>query len=189
MKDEIINLSVVAFQEWTLSRSPLTHLLKPKVIRVHAPKLLRGSNTRKQIIELRLAHLSMTMSEIAKIVGVSRQRVFQILREDGLPTKHHVIIEKFQYQYQCLVCGTVSPHKFCSDECKKKWQQIPVVCTRCGRLFFRNITQLLHNYRRHDKGLFCSKHCTAKWLAEIYGFKSSVNRIASLGCLVKGKWD
>jgi Zn finger protein HypA/HybF involved in hydrogenase expression len=140
-------------------------------------------------VELRSANLSMTMSEIANNVGVSRQRVFQILQEEGLPTKHHVIIEKSQYQYQCLACGTISPRKFCSDECKKKWQQVPVVCTRCGKLFFRNITQLLHNYHRHDKGLFCSKHCAAKWLAEIYGFKSCVNRMVSSGYSGKRKCD
>ena len=135
------------------------------------PLSLMGLNTRKQVMELRSANLTMTLSEIANTVGLSRQRVFQILREEGLPTKHFIRIKK--YQYQCLLCGTISPHKFCSNECQKKWQQVPVTCTRCGQLFYRNITQLLHNYRHHDKGLFCSKHCGAKWLAEIYGFKSS----------------
>lgn len=32
----------------------------------------------------------MKMSELAKTVGVSRQRIYQILQEEGLPTKQHV---------------------------------------------------------------------------------------------------
>lgn len=46
------------------------------------------SNTRKRVIELRSVDLFMTMSEIAQKVGISRQRVYQILQKEGLPTKH-----------------------------------------------------------------------------------------------------
>ena len=154
-----VNLDHVIWRERTLRELPKTRVLRS----------LRGSDARKQIIELRSANLSMTMSEIAKRVGMSRQRVFQILREEGLPTKHCVNIKN----YQCLECGAVSPHKFCSDECKKKWQQIPIICDGCGKLFFRNVTQFLHNYRKHNHALFCSNSCAHKWLVEMYGFKSN----------------
>jgi AraC-like DNA-binding protein len=160
-KKNEVNLDHVVWQERTLLELPKTRVLRPP----------RGSVVRKQVIELRSANLSMTMSEIARRVGMSRQRVFQILREAGLPTKHCVNIKK----YQCLECGAVSPHKFCSDECKKKWQQIPIICNGCGKLFFRNVTQFLHNYRKHSHALFCSKSCAHKWLVETYGFKSNCN--------------
>lgn len=122
------------------------------------------SDTRKQVKDLRSSSLCMTMSEIAKRVGISRQRVYQILRKDGFPTKHRV----HKNQYECLVCGTPSEYKLCSKKCKKKWQQIPVTCTRCGKLFFRNKHEFLHNYKNHGFALFCSRHCVGKWLAENY---------------------
>jgi transcription elongation factor Elf1 len=136
---------------------------------INAMYSLPMSDTRKQVRELREANLSITMSEIAKRVGVSRQRVYQILHKDGFPTKRRVL----KNQYECLVCGAASEHKFCSKECKINWKQIPVVCTRCGKLFLRNRNQLLNNYRRHNDALFCSKHCSGKWLSENYVLKDN----------------
>ena len=82
---------------------------------------LRGQDIRKRVRELRLTDMFITMAEIARIFGISRQRVFQILLEEGLPTKHLVRPVK-KYQYNCLVCGKISANKFCSDECQKQWQ-------------------------------------------------------------------
>jgi len=140
---------------------PQTQLLRPAETRSYTHKPLHSLNTREQVMELRSADLSMTMSEIANSLGISRQRVFQILRDEGLPTKRYIKLKK--RLYQCLVCGRISPREFCSDECKKKWHQIPIVCTRCGKLFFRNVTHLLHNYRQHNHGLFCGRRCATKW--------------------------
>ena len=127
------------------------------------------SDTRQKVRGLRSANLSMKMTEIAKIVGVSRQRVYQILQEENLPTKSHV--KKFLYE--CPVCGKVSSHKFCSDKCKKNWLQIPVICSECGTLFIRSRKQFMNSYRYHSDVLFCSKKCTGKWLNEHYLGKRS----------------
>jgi predicted transcriptional regulator len=127
------------------------------------------SNTRKLVIKLRSADLFMTMSEIAQKVGISRQRVHQILQKEGLSTKH----KTKKCRYKCPVCGTISTWKFCSVECKRKWQLIPIICSRCGNLFTRNKYQFLNNYRHHGNALFCSKHCAGKWLAEQYQFMHS----------------
>ena len=132
---------------------------------------LSKSVVRRQIRELRLSNLFMTMSEIARKINISRQRVHQILKDEGLPTKHQIR----KYLYQCPVCGTISPFKFCSKQCKKQWQMIPIVCTRCGKLFFRDRHQFFLNYPHHNDGLFCSKICTGKWIAEQYGFRHVPN--------------
>ena len=58
---------------------------------------LPKSNTREYIINLRSSNLCMTMSEIARNAGVSRQRVYQVLKTEGLPTKHNIK----KYQYEC----------------------------------------------------------------------------------------
>ena len=142
--------------------------------------ILSISNTQKQVIELRNANLFMTMSEIANRVGVSRQRVHQILKKEGIPTGHRIRTKQIKkISYNCPMCGTVSSFKFCSDECKKKWQEIPVVCTRCGKLFTRDRHQFFTNYLHHNDGLFCSKVCAGKWYGEKYGFKNYPNHSAT----------
>jgi len=148
---------------------------------------LRGEFIRQQVKELRMSNLSMTMSEIARLMGISRQRVFQILQENGLPTKH-LVRQINNYRYNCPVCGKISINKFCSDECKKQWQQIPVVCTRCGKLFFRDIHKFLYNYRDHNGTIFCSRNCQSKWIGEHYGFKSYPNH-SGPGAKRKHNWD
>ena len=145
----------------------------------------RGSGTRQRVKELRMSNMFMSMSVIARLTGISRQRVFQILQEESLPTKHLVKPVK-KDQYSCLICGKISPNKFCSNECQKQWRQIPIVCTRCGKLFFRDVHQLLANYRDHSDTLFCSRNCQSRWIGEHYGFKSYPNHS---GSMVKRKYN
>jgi transcription elongation factor Elf1 len=143
------------------------------------------SDTRQRVKELRMSNMFMSMSAIARLIGISRQRVFQILQEEGLPTKH-LVKPVNKAQYSCLACGKISPNKFCSSECQKQWRQIPVVCTRCGKLFFRDVHQLLANYRDHSDTVFCSRNCQSRWIGEHYGFKSYPNHS---GSMVKRKYN
>ena len=131
----------------------------------------RESDTRQRVKELRMSNRFISMSAIARLIGISRQRVFQILQEEGLPTKH-LVKPVNKDQYSCLVCGKISTNKFCSNECKTQWHQIPVVCTRCGKLFFRNVHRFLANYRDHSDTVFCSRNCQSRWVGAHYGFKS-----------------
>ena len=146
-----------------------------------------SADTRQRVKELRVTNPFMTMAEIARVVGITRQRVFQVLQEEGLPTKHLVRPVK-KYQYSCLVCGKISTNKFCSNECQKQWQQIPIVCTRCGKLFFRNVHKFLANYRDHSDAIFCSRKCQSRWLGEHYGFKSYPHH-SGPGVKRKHNWD
>ena len=134
-----------------------------------------------------MSNLFMTMSDIARLVGISRQRVCQILQQEGLPTRH-LIRQTNKYQYNCLLCGKISTNKFCSEECQKLWRQIPVVCTRCGKLFFREVHQFLANYRDHGDTVFCGRNCQSKWIGERYGFKSYPNHMGP-GAKRKHNWD
>jgi Helix-turn-helix domain of resolvase len=138
---------------------------------------LMEADKRKQVKELRNNDLCIKMSKIAKIVGISRQRVYQILKEEGLPTVSKrdgttipLLINKRRLSCVCPVCGKLSSRKYCSNECKNKWNEIPVICSKCGKLFFRNKRQFLSSYRKHNGLLFCSRKCNSKWLVEHYGF-------------------
>jgi DNA-binding phage protein len=171
--------------ENTLAKLPRTYLKRPKVGKTNVNRILSGSDTRQKVRELRSTNLCMNMSEIASKVGISRQRVYQILREEGLPTKHYLKMT----QYACAVCGTISAHKFCSEKCKQQWQQIPVICTRCGKLFTRNRHQFLTNYPHFNNALFCSRDCSSKWWAEHYGFKAYPDHISNKLHVRKHNWD
>ena len=83
------------------------------------------STARERVKELRSSDLFMTMSEIARKADTSRQRVFQILKQEGLPTRHRIK----KILYECPVCGTVSSFKFCSLECKRNGNK----CQLCVR--------------------------------------------------------
>ena len=154
---------------------------------INRGRVLLGLKTRERVRELRESNLFMSMSEIGRLVGISRQRVFQILQEEGLPTKH-LSMKVNKHRYHCQVCGKISSHQLCSDECKKQWQQIPIVCTNCDRLFFRDVHQFLANYRNHSNSLFCSRDCQSKWIGEHCGFKSRPNRSVR-GVQREHNWD
>lgn len=140
------------------------------------PNSLAESDVRSRVRDLRSANLLMKMSEIAKIVGISRQRVYQILQQEGLPTKQHIK----KYLYECPVCGTITSRKFCSSECRKKWQQIPITCSECGNLFIRNRRKFMNSYHYHSNVLFCSKKCNGKWLNKHYALKYHLNNVAGI---------
>jgi len=164
---------------------PRKYSKRPKLKATNVTDILSGCDSRQKVRDLRSNNLCMNMSEIANKVGISRQRVYQILREEGLPTKHY----QKMTQYVCPVCGTIRAHKFCSDECKKKWQQIPVICDRCGKLFFRNRHQFLTNYSHFNNTLFCSRDCSSKSWAEHYGFKAHPDHISNKPHIRKHNWD
>jgi transcriptional regulator with XRE-family HTH domain len=150
MKFKVIDLGNEVYRERTLLELPQVNLFRPSGSRNRTSGTWPEPNARKQVIELRSANLSMTGSEIAKKVGISRQRVFQILQQEGLPTGHPIK----KLQYQCPVCGNISPRKFCCNECKKKWHQVPIVCTRCGKLFLRKLTRVINDRGRNSHSFF-----------------------------------
>ena len=80
-------------------------------LEINRGRILLGLETRKRVRELRESNLFMSMSEIGRLVGISRQRVFQILQEEGLPTKH-LSRQVNKHRYHCQVCGKIGSHAF-----------------------------------------------------------------------------
>lgn len=133
----------------------------------HPANLINYSSkldTRKRVKDIHSSDLSVSVSEIARRVSVSRQRVYQILNSEGFRTNR----PSNKHLYKCPECGTISTRRFCSKQCKKKWLQIPVICSGCGKLFFRNQARLLSEYRYHNGALFCDKQCLGQWLSRQY---------------------
>jgi hypothetical protein len=128
-------------------------------------KKMKPLSTVEAVVTFRRNSTDSTLQEIATTLRVSRQRVHQILKKHNLQTRHYA----HKISYECPACGNISKHKFCSIECWKKWHQIPVICSYCGKLFTRRQAELLGHHREH---LFCSRECLGKWNAKQYGFKS-----------------
>jgi len=61
------------------------------------------SETRRKVRALRSSDLSISMAQIGRQIGISRQRVYRILRDEGLPTKHLII----KRQTKCYACRYV----------------------------------------------------------------------------------
>lgn len=84
---------------------------------------------RQQVVELRQKNPCMTSTWIADKVGLSRERVRQILKSEGLMTKRPPRL--------CPQCGkTVRSRRqvYCSWKCRRKDTYIKAACDYCGKL-------------------------------------------------------
>lgn len=116
-KNNMVNPNNVVYQEHTLIELPHTLYSRHEDNQNYTLNPLHRLNTREQVRELRSANLCMTMSEIAKRVGVSRQRVFDILQEEGLPTKHYVSKKKANISVSYVVLS--APTNFAVKNVKR----------------------------------------------------------------------
>ena len=112
----------------------------------------------------------LTGTAIAGQVGVSRESVRQILFKEEPATRG---VRVFKYgRFICVVCGAaharqhVSSSKFyCSLECHRKQDLIPVVCDHCGCTFQGRRWDILSRLRLNpNRRLFCGRRCFGLWM-------------------------
>ena len=120
---------------------------------------------RKTVRDLRMGNPRMLAAEIAEQVGVSRERVRQILNSEGLPTR---IAPRLR---PCKVCGNPITNNnakyYCSMACLTKDHQVSLVCSICGKPFKIRTCDYEHRLRHKKTNLwFCSKVCQGKWLGQ-----------------------
>jgi hypothetical protein len=135
--------------------------------------------TRSKIVLLRKNNPCMNQEEIGRRVRLTAARVGQILRSEGMQPKHYIPVIK------CQNCGKEKfrgkyfhNSKFCSYKCyseyRSKIHKIKVECTQCGRIFDRNISEVL-SYpscikHGHKGRMFCSRKCFGAYAGKYYGF-------------------
>ncbi len=127
----------------------------------------------KVVIALRKSNPCATLEEIGGDVGVTRERVRQILNKANLPTKKYITT------YLCNHCGDPIPRrrtyqnpKFCSTKCYSAYSRIQIACTFCGTLKeyrAKEVTWKIENRGRSSSLFFCSKQCQGKWFGKNYG--------------------
>ena len=125
----------------------------------------------ESVIAIRKVNPCATLQAISAKVGVSKQRVSQILKKEGLPTVH------WKQTYNCNQCGNIIPsdHKyFCNHACEKAYNTInnyvTLKCEECGHSVKRRIYQERRNLKNYpEKKVLCA-HCSGKLLGRDFGF-------------------
>jgi len=129
-------------------------------------------NRKSQILELKKQNPTRTLEDIGKEVGLSRQRVYQVLTEEGVAThKTHPT---------CDGCGIVlqpskkrpyiapNGNRYCTI-CREQMVYGTYTCTDCGSEVRRRRKSIL---RSKPKSIFCNKKCQGHYLGVTYGRKS-----------------
>jgi endogenous inhibitor of DNA gyrase (YacG/DUF329 family) len=129
--------------------------------------------TTDKVRALREANPVARTRSMAKKVGVSRQRVHQILIKLGLDTSppfvSGALVTKPCYLCDQLVTRYASRMKSGRIRCSgQHW--IKLRCLTCERHFSRRL-----HMHRSDRA-FCTKRCQGKWLGTHYGRHRPVNR-------------
>lgn len=137
----------------------------------------------EKIISLRQNNPCLTMAKIAKLVGLSDGRVWQILKMANLPTSHLVPEKNYVCKYCTKVFPSPYPKIYCSKECRHASSHVHVKCDVCGILIEKPMHQIRwrlagkNKLQRQGQSLFfCTKKCYGKWLGNEKGFKKHPER-------------
>lgn len=103
---------------------------------------------------IRQTYPASTASEISRILGISRERVRQLLSKAKLLTNFRLP------NSLCLVCAGEIPayQKYCSRICQYSVHRITIKCAHCEKDF--TISKSSYRIRREqNKNLYCSNWC------------------------------
>ena len=131
---------------------------------------LKNKKLRESIVKLKKKYPCMTLRAIGDKVGVSYERVRQILNENHIPTKQYIA------KNICLNCGAeISRHRtYCNMKCLNEFHNVLVECAcGCGELFRRRIAYInrsLTDSRYTTKRYYKNKEHYGRVVGKKYGF-------------------
>lgn len=119
----------------------------------------RTNNAGQLIVAYRRDNPDMTLIEIGELVGVSKERVRQILSKANVETRSTNRIPK--PLPNCRRCGEIVPTRnriYCSNECQHPDGRTIVNCHFCNKEV--NLTSAQYRTRlRRSSFIHCSKDC------------------------------
>ncbi len=117
-----------------------------------------------EIIALRNENPTMSAAEIARQLGISRERVRQILKKNELTTDVRI----FQEPNHCVYCKIVIKNnkKYCSKECRHLNYLITYTCDYCGAQKTVKKSQYTAS-RRKSIHQFCSHTCNLNYYWDV----------------------
>ncbi|MBI4288042.1 MAG: hypothetical protein HY671_06410 [Chloroflexi bacterium] len=124
-----------------------------------------GESSRR-VAELRLQSPDMPGAEIARQLGISRERVRQILAKRRLPTR-----VKWAPKNRCSRCNARLRDRTktglclrCLKERRHMEGHTKLVCEVCGVSFERRASRVRAQAKRGYVHTFCGKVCQGRWL-------------------------
>ncbi len=129
--------------------------------------------TRNQkIVAFKEAHPCITLAEIGRHYGLTRERVRQIIKKEtgisyGQITKPRPL---------CLNCGQSCKklgYTYCSTACHNEARRVTLECYTCGKLFTRRQSHVMRTATSpayKTKRYYCSKHCSGVQLGREHGW-------------------
>ncbi len=122
---------------------------------------VQGGNAIK-VIGIRESNPCATLQQVGDEVGITKERVRQILVSSSLPTRHYTVPKLFS----CLNCGKPTYNKkYCRKQCWYEYTHPLLTCDTCGTLFRRGQSQIISRANRpvYKGGIFCSRKCIGKY--------------------------
>ena len=125
---------------------------------------------RELIIQLRKAHPDMHLQSMEEKVGLTKERVRQILVSENLSTRSVKEVERREFKPlpRCITCNLPTKkydRKHCSIECtiKARWPNSSTTfsCYRCGKKKTISTSQYKKRVQNYNH-IHCSKSCSAK---------------------------
>lgn len=116
---------------------------------------MKNGKTKSEVVKLRTKHPEYTQVQISKLVGVTKQRVMKILKDENLPRLRY---REPKYCVQCKAIQT--KNKFCSAECKKEALKAIYFCKNCNKAM--ELSKKRYNYHKSyhlHRYAYCSRTC------------------------------
>jgi len=114
---------------------------------------MKKEERNKEIIKL--VKEGKTYQEIGERFGISRQRVQQIAKKEGIKKER-------KKKYKCIVCGKEikTQRKYCNT-CRENLKKPTFICINCGKFFRRYLSEAkVKNIR------FCSDKCRLEYITK-----------------------
>ena len=118
--------------------------------------MLEVRTTREKVVSHRADNPLMSAADLARHIGVSRERVRQLLVALGLPTK--VFVREL---HLCGFCGELTRNPFyCSRPCHSMSTWVLFRCAVCDRVRRKRGCEVRARLRKSRSGnLYCSRTC------------------------------
>lgn len=139
------------------------------------------TTTREKIIELREKYPDISQAEMARQIGVTRERIRQLLNILELPL---VPIPEGRITIrECANCNISFEHfnikinqpkkkVFCNIDCEIKYRWVDLTCCQCQGTYYIKRARYNARKRRGYNLNFCNKSCQGRYLGKNFGAKS-----------------
>ena len=106
-----------------------------------------------------IRELSVLLNKKRNYKGMSYQRVYQLLVEQGLETIPHRLKNVKYCRYFDCSNAVVSIKTFCDSRHRFQHYNIKLNCGRCGLPFYRKRARIIAEKRKGAKNAYCTVKC------------------------------